>query len=398
MLLFLSLLFSACHVPNQETVDKLNALSYYYHYKNLDSTAFYATQALKEANGYPAGKAEALNNLAFVNIMKMNYKDAYKQTDSIRQITDNQIELLVAEVQLMRLCQRESRNKDFYDHREQALKALRRIDEERNMIPKRALSRLNYAESEFHIVSSTYYYYVGLEKESVEALYKIDVDAIEQDTAQYLNYLYQIGAGGILSGGTRQDIMHKEWDYLMRCYQRSVSTGNVFWEANALQGLSEHLFVKEIRDSLLTDNYASTALINSDGVPDSLLAGNLAERSLQLFKQYKDLYQIAGSYRTLASCYWDIGDYPSALNCLEKSLDENPIILQAPDLVASIYERLSLTYSALDEKSESDYYRNLYLDLQEQTRQDRQLEARAEQLERSSRLLNVMIAIVVFII
>ena len=399
MLLFLSLLFSACHVPNQETVDKLNALSYYYHYKNLDSTAFYATQALKEANGYPAGKAEALNNLAFVNIMKMNYKDAYKQTDSIRQITDNQIELLVAEVQLMRLCQRESRNKDFYDHREQALKALRRIDEERNMIPKRALSRLNYAESEFHIVSSTYYYYVGLEKESVEALYKIDVDAIEQDTAQYLNYLYQIGAGGILSGGTRQDIMRKEWDYLMRCYQRSVSTGNVFWEANALQGLSEHLFVKEIRDSLLTDNYASTALINSDGVPDSLLAGNLAERSLQLFKQYKDLYQIAGSYRTLASCYWDIGDYPSALNCLEKSLDENPIILQAPDLVASIYERLSLTYSALDEKSESDYYRNLYLDLQEQTRQDRQLEARAEQLNRVSAQLNwMMLAIVGMII
>ena len=212
MLLFFTIFLSACHHPNREKVDKLNSLSYYYHYKNLDSTAFYANQALKAANDYPAGKAEALNNLAFVNIMKMNYQDAYIQTDSVRQITDNQIEQLVAEVQMMRLCQRESRNKEFYDHHERALKALRRIDEERDMIPERTLNRLNYAESEFHIVTSTYFYYVGLEKESVEALYKTDVDAIEQDTAQYLNYLYQIGAGGILSGGTPEDIARKEWD------------------------------------------------------------------------------------------------------------------------------------------------------------------------------------------
>ena len=398
MFLLLPLFLSACHVPNREEVDRLNDLSYYYHYKNLDSTAFYATRALKAANDYPAGKAEALNNLAFVNIMKMNYRDAYKQADSIRQITDNQIEQLVAEVQMMRLCQRESRNKEFYDHHERALKALRRIDEERDMMPSHTLNRLNYAESEFHIVTSTYYYYMGLEKESVEALYKTDVDAIEPDTAQHLNYIYQIGAGGILSGESPVDIARKEWDYLMRCYQRSVSTGNVFWQANAPQGLSEHLFVKEIRQPLLSDNFASTALINPDGVPDSLLAGNLAERSLQLFQQYGDVYQTAGSYRTLASCYWDIGDYTSALDCLEKSLDENPVIHQAPDLVASIYERLSLTYSALDEKAESDYYRNLYLDLQEQTRQDRQLEARAEQLNRVSAQLNWMITAVVSMI
>ena len=67
---------------------------------------------------------------------------------------------------MMRLCQRESRNKEFYDHHERALKALRRIDEERDMIPERTLNRLNYAESEFHIVTSTYFYYVGLEKEA----------------------------------------------------------------------------------------------------------------------------------------------------------------------------------------------------------------------------------------
>lgn len=398
MFIFLSLFLSACHTRNQEETDNLNSVSYYYHYKNLDSTAFYAEKALKAASDYPAGKAEALNNLAFVNIMKMNYPDAYKQLDSVRQITDNQVELLVAEVQLMRLCQRESRNKEFYDHHERALRALNRIDEERNMISERLQRRLSYAESEFHIVTSTYFYYVGLENLSVEALRKIDENEIEEDTAQYLNYLYQIGAGGIITEGTTEEIVRKEWDYLMRCYQRSISSNNIFWQANALQALSEHLFDKDIRQPLLDDAYASMPLINPNEVEDSLLAGYLAERSLQLFQQYGDVYQTAGGYRTLASCYWDIGEYTSALTFLEKSLNENPAIHQAPDLVASIYERFSITYSALDEKAESDHYRNLYLDLQEQTRQDRQLEARAEQLDRVSAQLNWMILAVISMI
>ena len=184
----------------------------------------------------------------------------------------------------------------------------------------------------------------------------------------------------------------------MRCYQRSLQSGDVFWQANALQGMSEHLFIKENRDMLVSNNRPSMTLINSENIPDSLLAGSLAERSLEIFKQYGDVYQIAGSYRTLASCYWNIEDYHSALACLENALYDDKAIEQAPDLVASIRERLSLTYSALDDKPKSDYNRNEYLDLQEQTRQDRQLEARAAQLDRSSNQLSWMIAAVVAMI
>jgi signal transduction histidine kinase len=392
------LLFSACGPKNKEEVDKLNSTSYFYHYKNLDSTSVYARKALALAGDYHAGRAEAYNNLAFVSIMKMNYQDAYKLLDSVRMATDNQVELLVADVQQMRLCQRESRNKEFYDYYENAQRTLRRIAEERDALSQRLQDRMVYAESELHIVASTYYYYVGLEPQSIAALKQIDEDAVEEDTAQYLNYLYQIGAGGILTEGSADEIMQQEWDYLMRCYQRSLQSGDVFWEANALQGMSEHLFIKESRDLLINSNRPSMLLINPEEYPDSLLAGYLAERSLDIFEQYGDVYQIAGSYRTLASCYWNIGDYLSALDCLEHALHGNKAIEQAPDLVASIRERLSLTYSALDEKSNSDYNRNLYLDLQEKTRQDRQLEARAAQLDRSSRQLSWMIAAVVAMI
>lgn len=392
------LLFSACGTGNKEEVDKLNSLSYFYHYKNLDSTAVYARRALALAGDYHAGQAEAFNNLAFVSIMKMDYQDAYKLLDSVRLVTDNQVELLVADIQEMRLCQRESRNKEFYDYYESAQRILRRIDEERNALPERLKERMIYAESELHIVASTYYYYVGLESPSIAALRQIDEDVVEEDTAQYLNYLYQIGAGGILTEGSSDEIMQQEWDCLMRCYQRSLQSGDVFWEANALQGMSEHLFIKESRDLLIGSNRPSMALINPEERPDSLIAGMLAERSLDIFERYGDVYQIAGSYRTLASCYWNIGDYISALDCLENALNRNKAISQAPDLVASIRERLSLTYSALDDKPNSDYNRNQYLDLQEQTRQDRQLEARAAQFDRSSRQLNWMIAAVVAMI
>ena len=67
------LLFSACGPKNKEEVDKLNSTSYFYHYKNLDSTSVYARKALALAGDYHAGKAEAYNNLAFVSIMKMKY-------------------------------------------------------------------------------------------------------------------------------------------------------------------------------------------------------------------------------------------------------------------------------------------------------------------------------------
>ena len=93
-----------------------------------------------------------------------------------------------------------------------------------------------------------------------------------------------------------------------------------------------------------------------------------------------------------------MGDYHSALICLEDALNKDKRIEQAPDLVASIREQLSLVCSAMDEKPNSDYNRNIYLDLQDMTRQDRHLEARAEQLDRSSRQLNMMIAAVLFMI
>ena len=391
LLLILSvLLLSACSRPERQAVDKLNHLSYAYHYRNIDSTRQFAQQAFDLSSRYPAGKAEALNNLAFVHIARMEYDEAEKLLREVTETTDNQVELLIAYVQQMRLCQRRSKNREFHEFRELAFRALSRIHEDHESLTQRASDRLLYAETEYAIVNSTYYYYVGLERQSIEALYAIDPNEVQRDTAQYLNYLYNIGAGGIITEGTQQEINQQEFDNLMRCFLLARKGDYPYFAANALEALSEHLMDADYRRQLLADNLPAVKFINPEGVDDDMLAGWLAEDALYIFEEYGDVYQIAGAYRTLASCFRQIGDYESALYNLEQALSDSAIH-QAPDLVASIREQLSVAYAAIDDKPQSDYNRNLYLDLQETTRQDRQLEARASQYEKTSAQLNLML-------
>lgn len=397
------LLFSACSPSDRQAVDKLNSLSYAYHYRQIDSAEHYAQQAFLLANkgDFIDGKAEALNNLAFVDIVKMHYTDARSRLDSVLMFTDNQLERFVAYVQQMRLCQRQSLNREFYDCREQAQRALERINEERLYLSDRQQKRLLYAETEFAIVNSTYYYYVGLERQSVEAMQSIRLD-VETDTAQYLNYLYNVGAGGIITQGTQQEINQSEFDHLMRCYLLSRQVDCPYFMANSLEALAEHLSVEEYRVQLMADNQPAMKFLNPEGVADELLPLWLAEHALTIFTNYGDTYQIAGAYRTLATCCMRQEDYDAALVNLEKALSDT-LIYQAPDLVASIREQLCVAYSAIDDKASSDYNRNAYLDLQERTRQDQWLEARANQLEHSLNQLNllliaVVIAMIIFMV
>ena len=378
-------------------MDKLNSLSYAYHYRNIDSAQAYAVRAYELSDGYSEGRAEACNNQAFVCIVRMQYDEAEKLLDEVLQTSDNQVERMVAYIQHMRLCQRRSRNREFHEYRQLADEALSRINEERHQLSPRQQRRMRYAESEYAIVNSTYYYYVGLEKQSIEALRAINPDDVQRDTAQWLNYLYNIGAGGIITQGTQQEINQQEFDHLMRCFLMARQADCPFFAANALEALSEHLMDPDYRRQLLADNLPAMKFINPEGVDDDMLSGWLAENALIIFIQYGDIYQIAGAYRTLASCFRQIGDYESALFNLEQALSDS-LIHQAPDLVASIREQLSVAFAAIDDKQQSDYNRNLYLDLQETTRQDRQLEARASQYEKTAGQLNLMLGAVVIAI
>ena len=395
-----ALLSVACSdTGNRAEVDRLNEVSYSYHYRNLDSTRAYAKRALELSQNYDDGRAEALNNLAFVEIARMNYARAFTILTSIPEQTDNQIEQLVSDVQLMRLCQRRSENKNFYHYLQHAQDCLKRIHEDEGLLDERQRARLIYARSEFAIVYSAYLYYLGQLRQSTEALMSIDAGGdVVRDTAQLLAYYYNVGSGGILSGTTHERVVQAEFDNLMRCYLLSRQYHYRYWEANSLQAISEHLQNDDDRRRLTADNLQEIDFVNVDQMPDSLLSGNLAQRALTLFVAYGDVYQISGAWRTLSTSYRNIGDYNSAYACLTNALEKDTAINAAPDLVASIREQMSIVCSAMGDKQRSDYNRNIYLDLQERTRQDRQLEARAEQLSFSLRQLDFMIVAVIVLI
>ncbi len=372
------------HNPDRDRVDALNDRSYDQRYKNVDSARIYANKAYKEAEKirYDAGMAEALLNQAFYTITRMDYQKTDTLLSRADSLAEDDITLLNVEVQRMRLCQRRSKNKDFYVHKNEADRYIANIHSDIKDESSRKRKQYTYARSEYGIVLSTYLYYVNLPVESSEALLSIASDKdilLISDTAQYLAYLYNIGAGGILRDGSPAEIAHKEFDCLMQCYMLARHNGYLFWEANSLQSLSEHLANPEELAAYHRDDDPCIRYLNDDAVPDEMLSGNLAERSLQCFVRYGDIYQIAGGWRTLASCYHNIEDHEAELSCLLNAVEDS-LILQAPDLVASISEKMSMAYSALGEKQASDYYRNQYLDMQDSTRQDRQLEARAETL------------------
>ncbi|MGM9702024.1 MAG: DUF5112 domain-containing protein [Prevotella sp.] len=393
------LFFSACRRQGNETntVDMLNEKSYAFHYRDLDSTLHYAKEAYALAEDYGAGRAEAINNLAFVDIARMEYERADSLLNTISNFTDNQVELLIADVQMMRLCQRMSSNRRFYDYRVSAVQRLRRIKEEPSELSPHLERRMVYAESEMAIVTSTYYYYLGQRQKSSRSLLAINQETIKQDTAQYLNYLYNIGAGGILTGNVPEEIVQREFEHLVGCLMLARKSGDIYFEANAIEAISDHLLDKTNRSMLISNNPAAMQIINPTGYDVEDIAGELAVEALELFSLYGDTYQTAGAYRSLASCYMGIGDYYSAIDNLHAAIEDS-IIEKAPDLVASIREQMSVAYSAIDDKPSSDYNRNIYLDMQEETRQDRQLEARAAMLEKESRQLSILIVVVVLMI
>ncbi len=377
--------------PPWHEADELNDIAYEYHYISLDSTYCYAVAALEASENYGSGRAEAQNNLAFVYLAQMDYDIAEDILTTILATTNNYLELFVADVQMMRLCQRMARNREFYTYYYQAQDHAHRIRTSRAELTARQRKRYIYAETEMRIVYSAYLYYVGQDDLFREVLRSIDPRReVQRDTAQLLNYLYNIGSGGYyeVTEETRYDVAAKECDALMQCYFLALHSGQIYWQANALQALSEHLSDPLIAPLLVSQQSFFLRAVADDLVPDSLLPMLFAERAADLFGEYGDAYQAACAWRTVADNHFIYGHYDDAIDALEEALATDTFVYHTPALAASLFERLSINYSALDDKPSSDSYRNLYLDAQEDARQDRELDVRAEQLNKMSQRLN----------
>lgn len=383
----------------RKLADRLNREAYVSRYKNLETTRQCAESAYASSieGRYPFGQCDALINLAFYHIARMQYDKADSLLKEAKDIAPDNTAKLSVEVLEMRLCQRRSMNKDFFVHKFQAEQFIMRIHNTIHTLSQHQRDHYTWARSEYGIVLSAYLYYLGHEEESSKVLLDVAEDNdiyLRADTAQWLNYIYNVGSGGILRNMPAEKIRQSEVNYLMQCYVASSRLGYLYWEANSLQSLSEHLSSQENIEGIRKYDAASLRYLNDRDLPDSLLSKHLAEKALEIFVRYGDTYQSAAAWRTLADTYFREKDYEAMLNCLLNATSDT-LIYQAPTIVSTINERLCIAFSAINEKPTADYLRNQYLDIQDSIRQDKQMEARAEALTHKVGFLkNLVLAII----
>lgn len=82
-------------------------------------------------------------------------------------------------------------------------------------------------------------------------------------------------------------------------------------------------------------------------------------------------------------------NYDSALYFINRAELSKGKILINPQLSADIHEQYSLVMSALGDKQQSDYHRNMYLDIKEFARHDRALEKEANDLLNTTQWLSI---------
>ncbi|MCM1108117.1 MAG: DUF5112 domain-containing protein [Clostridium sp.] len=421
----------------ESRVDSLNTAAYRMRYRDVASSQALARHALKLASDYPDGYYEALNHIAYVAYQQMNFGQAMPLAARVRRESGNQIEALVADVTLMKICQRTSRNRQFYQYRGSAARRLHRIDEESDRLTERERERMRFARSEYHIVSSTYFYYLGQLPQALTEINALDeTDNLRGDTAQWIYYNYMKGSGGLCEGDDPADVVLREFDYLFKSFTLSKVAGYRYFEGNNLQALATLLHRPQNQELVRyrrPDSFAYLCnLFHLKAGHTAELGECLARRAWERFVAYGDLYQTACACRTMGELRFDDGDYDDALRHFTRALgyvnrhhrryypadtlrtlcpyagsDTSSVEMQwmndttmliAPEWIASIRERLSMAYSALDDKLRSDYNRNIYLDILEQTRQDREWESRYEELRQGSRSLSVLLVSVIVLI
>lgn len=417
--------------PTKEVrlIDSLNQVAYSYRYKDLDSSCHAATKAYQNVNLYRQGKAEAANNLGFCAFMRMDFEKAEKFHNEVYSLTKNELELLIADIGLMKIYQRTAMNKEFYDYRNSALRRMKRIDEDNNLfVDKHERMRLNYARSEFYIVSAVYYYYLQQRPEAVASINEINPqEELAADTNQLLYYHYIKGSTALCDGESADERRLQEFDELYITWKLASRDGYLYFEGNGVQGLANLMASPDNYEFF--QNRRSHAL-KQFGVPvDSLLPMHLGQLALKKFKQYNDLYQIAGAYVSIGKYLNAHGNYKEALDTLTIALEcvnyhhrryydchdsldwlktydlrdtissEKEWIQRklktVPEWISRIREQLSVTYAGLEMKQYSDYNRNIYLDILEDTRQDRELQSRYQSLKSEARQLNILLLFVI---
>lgn len=350
------------------------------------------------SNDYSDGKAQALNHLAFVAYHEMRFSEALHLLDSVYSLTNNQVELLCSDVMRMKVSQRTGDFRIFYRAWHSAESRTKRISQEMLHLTQDAVQRLVYATNEMHIIASTYYFYNRQDSLSRSEINQVEpiVTAV-RDTSEWISYLYMLGSGGLIAGDSIS-VAIEEFDNLMHAYTVAKKTDNLYFMANSMQALAlaletpkQQSVVREHRSGALNyvgsivERDTSDVISHSSSVFDDDTPLALIKRSRHIFHVYGDIFQEANVLRTESELLFRKGRFNESLSLLDSALvlidiQHGRDSLRVPYWEARIYERLSLTCSALNDSSQALVYRNKYLECLDMMRQDLEEGARADEL------------------
>lgn len=384
--------------------DELNRKARFWQYRDLDSAAYYATKAYDVAGHYVHGRAVACNMLGFVAFMRMEYDKAVYWYDQVEERSGCELERLVADVGRMHIYSRIADNLSFYDCRVRGLKRLSHISEESELFTLAEQCRLQSTMNEFHMVSALHHYMIGQRPEAVvEMCQVVDNEILRSDSAQWLLYTYIKGLGLDVEGETREQRLMRRYVMLSNCLRTSRIRGYRYFEGLASLGLSELLASSAYQQVVfgiqeLPDAFGFSVIGAFEGKNNkqysevefnqsSLLA---AHDSKSCFDTYGDRCGAMNATVQIASLHNRMGNYEVALGIL----DTLTTVL-IPDAQARRHEEMSVAHAGLGDKRESDHHRNLYLDILENTRQDKEMESRYLSLQQRSHMMKTLFHVVV---
>lgn len=419
------------HNVGSHPADVLNRKARTWQYRDLDSAAHYAAKAYDEAEHYIHGRSVACNMLGFVAFMRMEYDEALRWYDEVKRQSGCELERLVADVGRMNVFQRMADNLSFYDCRVSATKRLAHINEESAGFSPAEQERLQSVVNDLHMVNALHHFMIGQRPEAYAEMREVANDeALRADTAQWLKYIYIKGIGLDVEGDTREQRRLRRYTYLNNCLRTSRTAGYRYFEGLALSGLSNLLADSLCMVDIARQRPNSFAQLEETADMSVGISMDFITEATASLEHYGDRYGVINAMIQMASLHSRRGDYPMALDILQQALDsiawhysvnnlpadsmaslslfdvtglpsmelswmQNSEGRTIPDALCRLREEASLAFAGLGDKVASDYNRNMYLDLLELTRQDKEVESRFFSLKRQRRTMSALLGVTI---
>lgn len=280
----------------------------------------------------------AIMDSAALDMHDMDYASATEKLSRVLEHTGNKMHRLSADLLMMRISILLSKNKDFYDYKNDAEKCMHALKQEEPYFNEKRMLIWHYVQSSYYRISAFYYHLMRQETEQQDVLDSLAAHPEWLD-ADSLNLTTRLEP--------REMMLSAE---LVRVADQLADSG--YYE-NALDTLE--LVLHKINAHHLKYN---KGVAEDDTLTMVGLETDSVSREMMWIK--------------------------------------DPNVIAIPEWMATVREELSIIYGAMGDKQASNYNHNVFYDILDATRQDVHIERRHETLVSEGRKLNLYI--VLFII